>query len=108
MRKVSRILKFNTDGRTDFMTPETAVAMMLAMSSRPSEERPTSLVYTDSDPDYVPPETVLSGETFDTVTEVYQDRAEVYGIGVTGKDTSSETVTRLIFPDGGYITLVNW
>ena len=94
----------NPDSRTDFMTPETAVAMMLAAGG----SRPDSLVYTDSDPAYTPPETVLSGETFDTITEVYSDERIVYGVGVTGKGTSSETVTRLIFPDGFYTTLVGW
>jgi len=102
MKKVSRISKFNTDGRTDFMTPETAAALMIAAGKRPDE-----LIYTDNDPGYVPP-AAQSGETFDTVTEVYGNAGIVYGIGVVGKGTNSERCTRIIYPDKSFTTLTGW
>lgn len=103
---MKQIFNMNVDGRTDFMTPETAVAMMIASENNPLH--PDELIYTDSDAGYTPPVTPAAGETFDTVTEVYGNVRNVFGIGVTGKGTSGETFTRIIYPDGNYITLTGW
>lgn len=70
---------------------------------------PDSLTYTDSDQQYVPP-TPLTGETFDTITETYTalQIQRVWGIGVTDKGGSNETVTRLVYPDKSYCMLTNF
>ena len=92
----------------NYMNAETAVALMIAAGLGGSEStHPDELIYTDSDPDYELPESItpLSGETFDTVTEIWKGETEdqdvrvVWGVGITSKDTDNEIVTRLIYPD---------
>jgi hypothetical protein len=73
---------------------------------------PDRVTYTDTDPSYTPP-TPATGETFDTYKEDWLDgntvtKTQTFGVGVLNKGTSNEQVTRLIFPDLTYVSLINF
>lgn len=73
------------------------------------KDHPDDLTYTDSDPDYVPPASVQTGETFDTITETWADGSQdVFGVGVLNKGADDETITRFIYPDGSEMTFTGW
>ena len=73
------------------------------------KDHPDDLTYTDSDPDYVPPASVQTGETFDTITETWADGSQdVFGVGVLNKGADDETIIRLIYPDGSEMTFTGW
>ena len=53
--------------------------------------------------------TPASGETFDSIVETWgQNKTDIYGVGLINRGQANETVTRLIFPDASYITLIGW
>lgn len=92
-------------------TFEDGLAIGLLLSRRHGRH-PDRVTYTDSDPSYIPP-TPVAGETFDTYKEDWLDNGTViftqkYGVGVLNKGTATEQVTRLIFPDLTYVSLINF
>ena len=76
-------------------------------------KHPDTVIYTDSDSTYSAPDTAQN-ETFDTFTEVWNNDdpekivRRVWGVGVLNKGKENERVTRLVYPDKTFVTLVNF
>lgn len=106
----------NAGTETDVPAKYSLMAMLLQAGSG-SDGHPDKLSYTDDDTEYTLPEgiTPLTGETFDTVTELWraktadeQDAAVVWGIGVLNKGADNEKVSRMIYTDGTWIDLTDF
>lgn len=101
--------------RGDFLTPETAIALMIGATSAKPSPRPIRLTYTVDDESYEVPEDVeeaieeLTDITVATVTEEYENLEDVvWGIIIHNIGTDSEEVLYLIYPDGHALHLVNF
>ncbi len=101
--------------RGDFLTPETAIALMIGASTVKPSPRPIQLTYLVDDESYDIPEEIeeeiqgLTNITIATVTEEYDELDDiVWGIIIHNIDTDDEEVLYLIYPDGHYIHLVNF
>ena len=76
-------------------------------------KHPDTVIYTDSDTGYRMPDPAQN-ETFDTFTEVWESESlektvrRVWGVGVVNKGKENERVTRLVYPDKTFVTLVNF
>ena len=88
---------------------ESLLAMLLPSGIT---RHPDRVTYTSNNSSYIFPDPLL-GETFDTYKEDWLEDnvvtySQIYGVGIINRGQANEQVTRLIFPDMTFVSLINF